>query len=234
MREVSERTFKTYAREAVKELSKTELTATVKFNIDGVDIKLFRNNRAVGCVSIYTDGEIEAMDKTTGMEIEINPLHDTMKDVFKAIPEAVNAHLDENGFMFEEQEIDYNGYKPEQDYSEEDTKAGEEKEQAEKIVAELVLDRLETQLTELEELEEESDRADDEWDKDPLNLELEEASTKAYTREWNAYIKASQTLAAIIGMDTKTARQMLQRGSKNRQKVWELLNRRQKNIKGMF
>lgn len=163
MREVSERTFKTYAREAVKELSKTD---------------------------------------------EPQP---TPEDA--------------------DREIDYNGYKPEQDYSEEDTKAGEEMEQAEKIVTELVLDRLEAQLTELEELEEESDRADDEWDKDPLNLELEEASTKAYTREWNAYIKASQTLAAIIGMDTKTTRQMLQRGSRNRQKVRELLKRRQKSIK---
>lgn len=440
MREVSERTFKAYVREAVKELNETELTATVKFYLDGVDIRLFRDGYNVGCVFIYTNGEIEAMDETTGTEIEINPLHDTMKDVFKAIPEAVNAHLDENGFMFEEQEttettctlvigsspvkelanvesitftllgtdaespltlvnvknfryateeevktleakidgscidknhqyltveftsgneatfrrssikdihyntkatteeknaeevklsvvrihlecsikkwyenakldygingrfleckaqgdnlflfweeegkkytakigyykdyspeqifniwmeddgeevteeeirqyipqetdepqptpedadreIDYSGYKPEQDYSEEDMKAGEE------IANEIGIDLLEQQLKELEELEEESDRIDDAWDQDPMNAELEQQEIKAYEREWNKYMEASKTLAKLIDMDTKTARQMLQRGSKNRQKVWELLNRRQKNIKGMF
>ena len=59
-----------------------------------------------------------------------------------------------------------------------------------------------------------------------MNAELEEASSKAYEREWKKYMDAAKTLAKLIGMDTKTARQMLQRGSKNREKVWSYLNRR--------
>ena len=274
------------------------------------------------------------MDETTGTEIEITPLHNTMKDVFKAIPEAVNAHLDENGFIFEEQEtteektaeeiklsivrihlecsikrwyenakldygisgkfIDckaqgdnllifweeegkknttkigyYKDYSPEQifniwmeddgeevteeeirqyipqeaeepqptpedadkeivyvDFSPEADFSEEEKKEITETVADIGLEMLEQELTELEKLEEESDKADDAWDKDPMNAELEEASSKAYEREWKKYMDAAKTLAKLIGMDTKTARQMLQRGSKNREKVWSYLNRR--------
>lgn len=119
-----------------------------------------------------------------------------------------------------DREVTYIDFKPEQDYSEE-----EQKEIAE-TVAGVGLELLEEQLTELEKLEEESDKADDAWDKDPLNAELEAASSKAYEKEWKKYMDAAKTLARLINMDTKTARQMLQRGSKNREKVWNYLKRR--------
>lgn len=119
-----------------------------------------------------------------------------------------------------DREVTYIDFKPEQDYSEE-----EQKEIAE-TVAGVGLELLEEQLTELEKLEEESDKADDAWDKDPLNAELEVASDKAYEKEWKQYMDAVKTLARLIDVDVKTARQMLQRGSKNREKVWNYLNRR--------
>lgn len=119
-----------------------------------------------------------------------------------------------------DREVTYIDFKPEQDYSED-----EQKEIAE-TVAGVGLKLLEEQLTELEKLEEESDKADDAWDKDPLNAELEAASSKAYEKEWKKYMDAAKTLARLINMDTKTARQMLQRGSKNREKVWNYLKRR--------
>lgn len=86
------------------------------------------------------------------------------------------------------------------------------------------LELLEQQLTQLEKLEEESDKADDAWDKEPLNTELKEASNKAYEREWKKHMDAARTLGKLINMDTKTTRQMLQRG-KNREKVWSYLKR---------
>nr|DAZ48812.1 MAG TPA: hypothetical protein [Caudoviricetes sp.] len=119
-----------------------------------------------------------------------------------------------------DREVTYIDFKPEQDYSED-----EQKEIAE-TVAGVGLELLEKELIELERLEEESDKADDAWDKDPLNAELEAASSKAYEKEWKKYMDAAKTLARLISMDTKTARQMLQRGSKNREKVWNYLNRR--------
>ena len=59
-----------------------------------------------------------------------------------------------------------------------------------------------------------------------LNAELEVASDKAYEKEWKQYMDAVKTLARLIDVDVKTARQMLQRGSKNREKVWNYLKRR--------
>ena len=59
-----------------------------------------------------------------------------------------------------------------------------------------------------------------------MNAELEAASSKAYEKEWKKYMDAAKTLARLINMDAKTARQMLQRGSKNREKVWNYLKRR--------
>ena len=119
-----------------------------------------------------------------------------------------------------DREVTYIDFKPEQDYSED-----EQKETAE-TVAGAGLELLEEQLTELEKLEEESDKADDAWDKDPLNAELEAASDKAYEKEWKQYMDTVKTLVKLIDTDTKTARQMLQRGSKNREKVWNYLKRR--------
>lgn len=406
MKTIAEKTFKAYARETAKQLNTLEITATTVFTYYGACFRLYRDDCCVGHITIWYDGYRSGRDETTGKSIELNPLHDTMKDLFKSVYETVNGILDENGLKFEEpdqvkevaeepkkyfsvtfekngiysaniahavkkpdveahyskynncvikeakgyeveeakrkhmpiveiepvkeetepqegrtitvtlhpedeeeektitytgvktygfvagkvakmieshtdgscidknheylvvvfrdltetvfrrssvvevkegnrilmgdgwdedeptaeepqptpeeadREVTYIDFKPEQDYSEE-----EQKEIAE-TVAGVGLELLEKELTELERLEEESDKADDAWDKDPLNAELEAASSKAYEKEWKKYMDAAKTLARLINMDTKTARQMLQRGSKNREKVWNYIKRR--------
>lgn len=308
MRKVTEKTFKAYAKEAVKQLNTLELFAALRFTAVGVEISLYRNGVEVGHISIQDNGWVHAEDLARDDEFEIIPEHDTMKDLFKAVYTTVNGLLDNGWFMQEEpeqveevtdepkqyfsvtfekngiysaniahavkksdveahyskynncvigeakgyeveeaerkhmpiveiepvkeeaeepqptpeeadREVTYIDFKPEQDYSEE-----EQKEIAE-TVAGVGLELLEKELTELEKLEEESDKADDAWDKDPLNAELEAASSKAYEKEWKKYMDAAKTLARLINMDTKTARQMLLRGSKNREKVWNYLKR---------
>lgn len=311
MRKVTEKTFKAYAKEAVKQLNTLEIRATLSYSCMGAEISLYREGSAlVGHISISPDGLVRAKDLVRNESFSIEPLHNTMKDLFNAMYEAVNSRLDDNGFKAEEKceltdeqivniagrlyaggwtmldvdmiaaktgtnkktahrimfqistyinhalpedmiqeseeaeklpvieedeltaaepqptpeeadrEVTYIDFKPEQDYSE-----GEQKEIAETVTG-VGLELLEKELTELEKLEEESDKADDAWDKDPLNAELEAASSKAYEKEWKKYMDAAKTLARLINMDTKTARQMLQRGSKNREKVWNYLKRR--------
>lgn len=385
MRKVAEKTFKTYAKEAVKQLNTLEIRATLSYSCMGAEISLYREGSAlVGHISISPDGLVRAKDLVRNESFSIEPLHNTMKDLFNAMYEAVNSRLDDNGFKAEEKceltdeqianiagrlyaggwtmldvdmiaaktgtnkktahrimiqigmyinhtlpediaqesekaekqegrtitvtlhpedeeeeitityedakgfhhvvgqealeiekstdgisidkdhvyiviefldgseatfrrssvvriaeeghvllerdpeptpeeadrEVTYIDFKPEQDYSEE-----KQKEIAE-TVAGIGLELLEEQLTELEKLEDESDKADDAWDKDPLNAELEAASDKAYEKEWKQYMDTVKTLVKLIDTDTKTARQMLQRGSKNREKVWNYLKRR--------
>lgn len=385
MRKVTEKTFKAYAKEAVKQLNTLEIRATLSYSCMGAEISLYREGSAlVGHISISPDGLVRAKDLVRNESFSIEPLHNTMKDLFNAMYEAVNSRLDDNGFKAEEKceltdeqianiagrlyaggwtmldvdmiaaktgtnkktahrimiqigmyinhtlpediaqesektekqegrtltvtlhpedeeeeitityedakgfhhvvgqealeiekstdgisidkdhvyiviefldgseatfrrssvvriaeeghvllerdpeptpeeadrEVTYIDFKPEQDYSEE-----KQKEIAE-TVAGIGLELLEEQLTELEKLEDESDKADDAWDKDPLNAELEAASDKAYEKEWKQYMDTVKTLVKLIDTDTKTARQMLQRGSKNREKVWNYLKRR--------
>lgn len=244
MRKVTEKTFKAYARDAVKELNTLELTAELKITALSAEITLLRDTKEVGHISITADGWVYAKDFTRDEVFNIVPEHDTMKDLFSQVYQTVNGLLDNGWFWIEtakqqeaeqvektaeepqptpeeaDREVTYIDFKPEQDYSEE-----EQKEIAE-TVAGVGLELLEKELTELEKLEEESDKADDAWDKDPLNAELEAASSKAYEKEWKKYMDAAKTLARLINMDTKTARQMLQRGSKNREKVWNYLKRR--------
>ena len=408
MRKVTEKTFKTYARDAVKELNTLELTAELEITALSAEITLLRDTKEVGHISITADGWVYAKDFTRDEVFNIVPEHDTMKDLFSQIYPTVNGLLDNGWFQIEtaepqeaeqveevaeepkkyfavtfekngiysaniahavkksdveahyskynncvieeakgyeveeakrthmpiveiepvkeeaekqegrtitvtlhpedeeeeititytgvksisiatgkaaerieahtdessidkdheymviifndhskatfrrssvvkvqeegklpvieedeptpeepqptpeetDREVTYIDFKPEQDYSED-----EQKEIAE-TVAGVGLELLEEQLTELEKLEEESDKADDAWDKDPLNAELEAARDKAYEKEWKKYMDAAKTLARLINMDAKTARQMLQRGSKNREKVWSYLKRR--------
>lgn len=341
MRKVTEKTFKAYARDAVKELNTLELTAELKITALSAEITLLRDTKEVGHISITADGWVYAKDFTRDEVFNIVPEHDTMKDLFSQVYQTVNGLLDNGWFWIEtakqqeaeqvektaeepkegrtitvtlhpvdeeeektityagvksisfatgkaaerieahtdessidkdheymviifedhskatfrrssvvkvqgegkfpvidewdddestaeepqptpeeaDREVTYIDFKPEQDYSEE-----EQKEIAE-TVAGVGLELLEKELTELEKLEEESDKADDAWDKDPLNAELEAASSKAYEKEWKKYMDAAKTLARLINMDTKTARQMLLRGSKNREKVWNYLKR---------
>lgn len=310
MRKVTEKTFKAYAKEAVKQLNTLELFTALHFTAVGAEFSLYRNGAEVGHISIQDNGWVYAKDFARDDEFEIIPERDTMKDLFKAVYATVNGLLDSGWFMQEEpeqveeaekqegrtitvtlhpedeeeektitytgvktygfvagkvakmieshtdgscidknheylvvvfrdltetvfrrssvvevkegnrimvngwdedeptaeepqptpeeadREVTYIDFKPEQDYSEE-----EQKEIAE-TVAGVGLELLEKELT-----------------------ELEAASSKAYEKEWKKYMDAVKTLARLINMDTKTARQMLLRGSKNREKVWNYLKR---------
>ncbi len=478
MRKVTEKTFKTYAKEAVKELNTLELTATLYFSCMGAEITLYREKNAlVGRISISFDGSVVAKDWARNENFDIEPLRNTMKDLFRAVYEAVNGRLDDNGFKAEEgceltdeqivniagrlyaggwtmldvdmiaektgtnkktahrimiqismyinhtlpedvpqeskepvqqeaipltvtlhpedeeeeitityedakgfhhavgqealeiekstdgisidkdhvyiviefldgseatfrrssvvriaeeghvllerdpeptpedadKELTYDDFTPESDCTEDEAKVensfndieaylecnimnfyedakkrrnidvdgkfigckGQDNtlkifwevngikyvlkinnyehftpiqifdfwvddcgeladseeiaevvscKQGNKLGTDIGLELLEQQLTQLEKLEEESDKADDAWDKAPMNAELEAASSKAYEKEWKKYMDTVRTLGKLINIDTKTARQMLQRG-KNRDKVWSYLKR---------
>lgn len=105
MRKVAENTFKSYARKAVKELNTLEITATLQFSYIGAEINLYREENAlVGRISISFDGSVRAKDWARNESFDIEPLHDTMKDLFNAVYETVNSRLDDNGFKAEEVE----------------------------------------------------------------------------------------------------------------------------------
>lgn len=105
MRKVTENTFKAYAKEAVKQLNTLEITATLYFSCMGAEISLYREGSAlVGRISISFDGSASAKDWVRNENFDIEPLHDTMKDLFNAVYEAVNSRLDDNGFKTEEVE----------------------------------------------------------------------------------------------------------------------------------
>lgn len=184
-------------------------THTVEIKIDGTQKDAMAT--AVRRIeSLLDEAEIKKAEIDKKAEEEVNADKQDKQEAAEPQPTPEEA----------DREVTYIDFKPEQDYNEE-----EQKEIAE-TVAGVGLELLEKELTELEKLEEESDKADDAWDKDPLNAELEAASSKAHEKEWKKYMDAAKTLARLINMDTKTARQMLQRGSKNREKVWNYLKRR--------
>lgn len=184
-------------------------THTVEIKIDGTQKDAMAT--AVRRIeSLLDEAEIKKAEIDKKAEEEVNA--DKQDEPTAAEPQPTPEEAD--------REVTYTDFKPEQDYEEE-----RQKEIAE-TVAGIGLELLEEQLTELEKLEDESDKADDAWDKDPLNAELEAASDKAYEKEWKQYMDTVKTLVKLIDTDTKTARQMLQRGSKNREKVWNYLKRR--------
>lgn len=218
-----------------------ELKVTIMHNnIDGVTTIAIVEDEADEATHVFTDRGCMSLDtiayrtKTLVEGMYAQRMFDmsceiTDPEYFKEHQEDAEGQIEEKEEEAEEpqptpeeadREVTYIDFKPEQDYSEE-----EQKEIAE-TVAGVGLELLEEQLTELEKLEEESDKADDAWDKDPLNAELEAASDKAYEKEWKQYMDTVKTLVKLIDTDTKTARQMLQRGSKNREKVWNYLKRR--------
>lgn len=104
MRKVTEKTFKAYAKEAVKQLNTLELFAALRFTAVGVEISLYRNGVEVGHISIQDNGWVHAEDLARDDEFEIIPEHDTMKDLFKAVYTTVNGLLDNGWFMQEEPE----------------------------------------------------------------------------------------------------------------------------------
>lgn len=103
MRKVTEKTFKAYAKEAVKQLNTLELFAALRFTAVGVEISLYRNGVEVGHISISTDGLVRAKDLARNESFDIKPWHDNMKELFNAVYETVNGRLDDNGFKAEEE-----------------------------------------------------------------------------------------------------------------------------------
>ena len=101
MKRVTEKTFRSYARETLNELNTLELTATKVFTDYGVVFRLYRDERNVGHVAVWYDGYTSGTDETTGESFEIPPLQPTMKSLFKAVYETVNSMLKANCFKFE-------------------------------------------------------------------------------------------------------------------------------------
>ncbi len=104
MRKVTEKTFKAYAREAVKQLNTLELFAALHFTAVGAEFSLYRNGAEVGHISIQDNGWVYAKDFARDDEFEIIPERDTMKDLFKAVYATVNGLLDSGWFIQEEPE----------------------------------------------------------------------------------------------------------------------------------
>ena len=103
MRKVTEKTFKAYAKEAVKQLNTLEIRATLSYSCMGAEISLYREGSAlVGHISISTDGLVRAKDLARNESFNIEPWHDNMKELFNAVYETVNSRLDDNGFKAEE------------------------------------------------------------------------------------------------------------------------------------
>lgn len=104
MRKVTEKTFKAYAKEAVKQLNTLEIRATLSYSCMGAEISLYREGSAlVGHISISPDGLVRAKDLARNESFNIEPWHDNMKGLFNAMYEAVNSRLDDNGFKAEEE-----------------------------------------------------------------------------------------------------------------------------------
>ena len=105
MRKVTEKTFKAYAKEAVKQLNTLEIRATLQFSCIGAEMNLYREENAlVGRISISFDGSVSAKDWARNESFDIEPLRNTMKDLFRAVYEVVNGRLDDNGFKAEEEQ----------------------------------------------------------------------------------------------------------------------------------
>lgn len=104
MRKVTEKTFKAYAKEAVKQLNTLELFAALHFTAVGAEFSLYRNGAEVGHISIQDNGWVYAKDFARDDEFEIIPERDTMKDLFKAVYATVNVLLDNGWFIQEEPE----------------------------------------------------------------------------------------------------------------------------------
>lgn len=101
MRKVTEKTFKAYARDAVKELNTLELTAELEITALSAEITLLRDTKEVGHISIAADGWVYAKDFTRDEVFNIVPEHDTMKDLFSQIYPTVNGLLDNGWFWIE-------------------------------------------------------------------------------------------------------------------------------------
>ena len=81
---------------------------------------------------------------------------------------------------------------------------------------------LEKAMKEYKEKFEIANEAEDRFDEDPFNEELEEAFDKAYSEEHKAFEKAARILANLISTDTKTARIMIM---KNGDQIIDLVSR---------
>lgn len=101
MRKVTEKTFKAYVRDAVKELNTLELTAELEITALSAEITLLRDTKEVGHISITADGWVYAKDFTRDEVFNIVPEHDTMKDLFSQIYPTVNGLLDNGWFWIE-------------------------------------------------------------------------------------------------------------------------------------
>ncbi len=101
MKQVTKKTFKSYAKDTEKSLNTLRIKATTVFTDYGVIFSLYRDERNVGYVTVWHDGYTSGTDETTGEKFRIPPFQPTMKSLFKAVYETVNSMLKENCFKFD-------------------------------------------------------------------------------------------------------------------------------------
>lgn len=75
---------------------------------------------------------------------------------------------------------------------------------------------LKESIARLEWYERLADKAQDAWDADPLNKDLEEAADRYYTRQWEEWNHAAHLIERLISTDRMTAREMLKRHNRSR------------------
>lgn len=84
-----------------------------------------------------------------------------------------------------------------------------------------MINELRKSIARLEKWEELADKALEAWEADPMDEDREKTLDHYYELEWNEWTHAVNILARFIGTEEKTARQMLNRG--NREKLVNIL-----------
>lgn len=86
-----------------------------------------------------------------------------------------------------------------------------------------MIKELKKSIKRLEHWERLADQAHEAWEADPMNEDREKATDHFYELEWNEWLHAVNLLTRLTGIEENTARQMLNRG--NREKLMDILNR---------
>lgn len=84
-----------------------------------------------------------------------------------------------------------------------------------------MMNELKKSINRLENWERLADQAQEAWEADLMNEDREEEADRFYELQWNEWNYAFHLLTRLTGIEEKTARQMLNRG--NREKLMNIL-----------
>ena len=85
-----------------------------------------------------------------------------------------------------------------------------------------MIEKMINELTRLERLEEITNHAEDDYDREPENVEYEKTFDNAYKNEYAAFMAVATMLSDWIGVDIATSRAMV---NGNRAELWNILKR---------